>query len=283
MYPEAATNQDGWENHRNPLQTACSKGCTNTATILLKKFDCKFLNMPDSNGQTALFYASRTNNVAVVTMLLKNQDINVNVQDIYGKKALHSSCLHLSYGVIELLLNNQIINLNLVEHEGILNDGTAFRTFFRTISMTPHYAFENMHHIFNMFLGLTTFEKISCEVDGTKVNFIHDHAEGGLPYFYGIEFFIQNGFKYLLNQQYSLGERPLHTACRHRRVNIKTYMTKFMKLSNVLPNLKNIDGLTPLHIACFFAIIKWFIFFCVVAIMLTLICQIIMATLFNIL
>ena len=83
--------------------------------------------MPDSNGRAALFYASRINNVAVVTMLLKNQDINVHVQDIYVQTALHFSCVHLSYGVIGLLLNNQIINLNLEEHEGVLNDRTAFR------------------------------------------------------------------------------------------------------------------------------------------------------------
>ena len=108
-----------------------------------------------------------------------------------------------------------------------MNDGTALRTVFRTISMTRHYAFENMHHIFNMFLRLTTFEKISCEVNGTKVNFIHDHADGGWTYFYGIEFFMQNGFEYLINHQDSIGEVPLHKACRHRRVNIKTYIKSF--------------------------------------------------------
>ena len=188
LYPEAAINQDGWENHRNPLQIACSKGCIDTASKLLNNIDCKFLNMPDSNGRTAIFYASKINNVAVVTLLLKNQNIDVNVQDIYGQTALHISCLHLSYGVIKLLLNNQNVNLDIEEKEGILCHGTAFRTFFRTISMTRHNTFESMHHIFNMFLRLTTFEKISCcDVDGTKVNFIHDHAEGGWTYFYGIE------------------------------------------------------------------------------------------------
>ena len=251
LYPDAAIYQDGWENHRNPLQIACSKGCINTATKLVDNIDCKFLNMPDSNGQTALFYASRINNVAVVTQLLTYQNINVNVQDIYGQTALHFSCVHLSYDVIGLLLNNQNINLNLEENVGILNHGIAFRTFFRTISMTRHNTFANMHHIFNIFLRLTPFELISCEVDGSRVNFIHDHAEGGWTYFYGINFFMENGFEYLMCQQDSLGESPLHTACRHRRENIETYMTKFMKLPNLLPNLKNIDGATPLHIACY--------------------------------
>ena len=251
LYPEAAILQDGWKNHRNPLQIACSVGCIDTATKLLNDDDCKFLNMPDSNGRTALFYASRINNVAVVTMLLRHQNINVNVQDIYGQTALHFSCLHLSYDVIGLLLNNQNINLNLEEQEGILNDGTAFRTFFRAISMTRHNTFENMHHIFNMFLRLTPYEKISCEVDGNRVNFIHDHAEGGWTYFYGIEYFMQNGFECLMNQQDSLGESPLHTACRYRRVNIETYMTKLMEIANLNPNLRNFDGATPLHIACY--------------------------------
>ena len=251
LYPEAAILQDGWKNHRNPLQIACSVGCIDTATKLLNDDGCKFLNMPDSNGRTALFYASRMNNVAVVTMLLSHQNINVNVQDKYDQTALHFSCLHLSYDVIGLLLNNQNINLNLVENKEILNDGTAFRTFFRTISMTRHNTFENMHRTFNMFLQLTTYEKISCEVDGDRVNFIHDHAKGGWTYFYGIEYFVKNGFEYLMHQQDSYGESPLHTACIFRRVNIETYMTKFMKLPDLLPNLKNNDGATPLHIACY--------------------------------
>jgi ankyrin repeat protein len=252
LYPDAAVYQDGWENHRNPLQIACSKGCIDTATKILNNIDCKFLNMPDSNGRTALFYACRINNVAVVAMLLTYQNINVNVQDKYGQTALHVSCVHLSYDVIGLLLNNQNINLNLEEHVGILYHGTAFRTFFRTISMTRHNTFDNMHHIFNMFLRLTPIEKISCEVDGSRVNFIHDHAEGGWTYFYGIDFFVQNGFEFLMHQQDNLGESPLHTACRYRRENIEIYMTSFMKFPNLLPNLKNIDGATPLHIACHF-------------------------------
>jgi ankyrin repeat protein len=251
LYPEAAILQDGWKKHRNPLQIACSVGCIDTATKLLNDDECKFLNMPDSNGRTALFYASRINNVAVVTMLLSHQNINVNVQDKYGQTALHFSCVHLSYDVIGLLLNIQNINLNLEENVGILLHGTAFRTFFRTISMTRHNTFDNMHHIFNMFLRLIPIEEISCEVDGSRVNFIHDHAEGGWTYFYGIDFFMQNGFEFLMHQQDSLGESPLHTACRHRRENIETYMTTFMKFPNLLPNLKNIDGATPLHIACY--------------------------------
>lgn len=36
LYPEAAVYQDGWENHRNPLQIACIKGCIDTLDYAIK-------------------------------------------------------------------------------------------------------------------------------------------------------------------------------------------------------------------------------------------------------
>lgn len=109
LYPYAAIDQDGWENHRNPLHIASSEGRIDIATQLLEDAEA-FLNMPDANGQTPLFYASKKNNVTLANILLNTQDINVNVQDKNGQTALHISCLHLSYGVIELLLNNSNVN-----------------------------------------------------------------------------------------------------------------------------------------------------------------------------
>jgi ankyrin repeat protein len=245
LYPGAAIDQDGWVNHRNPLQIACSEGRFDIASKLLEYSDNIFLNMPDSHGRTALFHASKKNNVNLAKLLLQDKNIDVNVQDKYGQTSLHISCLHLSYGVIELLLNDKNIKLNLMDHAGLLENGTPIRTLFRTISMTRLYELSDMHHILNTFLRLIDFKEITC--------LLQEHAKGGWKYFYAIDYLMQNGYEQMINQQDSWGRTPFHYACQQSDqtiLHIDHYMKKFMKTPNLLVNVKDFRGRTPLHEAC---------------------------------
>jgi ankyrin repeat protein len=103
-----------------------------------------------------------------------------------------------------------------------------------------------MQHIFNIFLPLTPKEEIIC--------LFHEHAEGAWTYFYAIDYLMSNGYDYLINEQDVLGKTPFHYACRHRDDEIylhcEHYMTKFMKIPNLLVNVKDNIGRTPLHEAC---------------------------------
>jgi ankyrin repeat protein len=256
LYPSAAIDQDGWENYRNPLHIACIVGCVDIAEQLLENITNTFLNMTDSQGRTALFYASKLNNVNLAKLLLQNDTVDVNVQDFFGQTALHIGCLHLSFGVIELLLQHKNIQLRLKDNGGISQEGTAIRIFFRTVSMTRLNVLENMHRIFFMFLRLTPSEEMSCDVNGTtgRISVIHEHVEGCWTYFHAFQFLMENGYQSLINQQDMLGRAPLHYACRLSKVefasNTDHYMIKFMKFPNLLVNIKDNKGRTPLHEAC---------------------------------
>lgn len=256
LYPRKATlDQDGWENCRNPLHIACIDGRNDIAEQLLEHNSNILLNMPDSHGRTALFYASKLNNVNLVKMLLEEDTIDVNVQDKFGQTALHVSCLHLSYGVIELLINHKNTQLSLKDNGGISAHGTAIRTFFRTVSNTRLAVLEDMEHIFYTLL-YSNDEEIECDVTGNtgRVSVIHEHANGGWDYFYAINFLMENGYGYLINQQDRFGSTPLHYACRKTYNDFKfvldNYMKKFMKIKYLDVNIRDNKGRTPVQVAC---------------------------------
>jgi ankyrin repeat protein len=255
VYPEAAIDQDGWNNYRNPLHIACSEGRLDIVIQLVINDINKFLNMPDSHGRTALFYASKNNNVTLARELLHEPSIDINIQDNNGQTALHLACLALSYGVIELLLNNPNINLNLIERSGNSICGSALRMFIWTVSTTDMNSLDNMHHILNMFLRLTPPEAISSCSNGNGFSILHEHADGAWPFFDAIDYLIHNGYGSLINQQDHLGKTPFHYLCQHSNWHVQFsatnhYMTSFLRLPNLLLNIKDNQGRTPLHEAC---------------------------------
>jgi ankyrin repeat protein len=236
-YPNAAFLQKKWINYRNPLQIACNVGRLDMVQTLITG-SSNLINEHDAHGKTALFYACAKDQIEVIQLLMTNSSIDVNHQDKYGQTALHICCYNLSFRSIELLMNET--NLHMRE--------TAFEIFCLIVSTYCIPDKMAVHHILRLFLHKLPEIK---DTNSRKSNIIHAHVSGRWPIFYAFDFFMNNDYEALINQQDNKGNTPLHYACKSNANTPCNHVKKLLEQPSLLHNVRNDKGRTPFHDACF--------------------------------
>ena len=243
-FPNAAFLQKKWINYRNPLQIACHDGRLDVVQTLIIGAT-NLINEQDSHGKTALFYACAKDQMEVIQLLMTNKTINVNHQDKYGQTALHICCYSLSFRSMELLINDTHIHMRSMD---FISYRTAFEIFFFIVSTNCIPDKLAVHHILRLFL-----QKLP-ELNDTKSrksNIIHAHVSGRWPVFNAFDFFMNNGYEDLINQQDNKGNTPLHNACKPLANTPCNHVNKLLEQPSLVQNVRNDKGRTPFHDACF--------------------------------
>ena len=244
-FPNAALLQKKWINYRNPLQIACHDGRLDMVQTLITGAS-NLINEQDLSGKTALFYACAKDNLEVIQLLMTNNNINVNHQDKYGQTALHICCYSLSFRSMELLMNDANLRVRLSDY---ISYHTAFEVFCFIVSTNYIYDTRAIYHILGLFLQKLPEIK---DTDSRKSNIIHAHVSGRWPVFNAFDFFMNNGYEALINQQDSNGNTPLHNACKPNTNTPCYHVKKLLEQPNLLHNVRNNKGRTPFHDACFY-------------------------------
>ena len=76
------------------------------------------INEQNSDGRTALNNASFAHHTEIVQILLKNKNINVNLQNIGGWSPFYRACLDDSYGSALLMIQDPRVDINMAENNG---------------------------------------------------------------------------------------------------------------------------------------------------------------------
>ena len=243
-YPNAAFLQKKWINYRNPLQIACNVGRLDMVHALMTGAS-NLINEQDSHGKTALFYACAKDQKEVIQLLMTNSNINLNHQDKYGQTALHICCYSLSFRSMELLMNDTNLHMRLMD---CISYHTAFEVFCFIVSTNYIYDIMAVHHILRLFLQ--KLPEIKDPID-RKSNVIHNHVSGRWPVFIAFDYFMNNGYEALINQQDYKGNTPLHIACEPNDNTPCNYVKKLLEQPSLIHNVRNDKGRTPFHDACF--------------------------------
>ena len=98
---EAKEGDTFYTDNTTPLMMASLRANVDVVTRLVEKVDVK---KKDLKGRTALFYAARSGNFEVVTLLIGKSGIDVNEEDISGRTALMDACKSGMVGAVHVLL-----------------------------------------------------------------------------------------------------------------------------------------------------------------------------------
>jgi len=102
------------------LLLASYYGYTTIVKLLLKNEDIivNIRSQSSSTEPTALIYASKYGNIEIVKLLLNHKDIDINYADNIGYRALLYAICNEHTEIVELLLNHKDINITIAREKG---------------------------------------------------------------------------------------------------------------------------------------------------------------------
>ena len=199
-------------------------------------------------NKTPLMIAVQYGNTEIVSFLIKQKLINLNLKDIVGRTALHITCIHGFTEIARILLHKKGIVVNEPSSEGMTS---------------LHYACMKGHpEIVSLLLKFQNNEQNDDKKFNVDVNVQTPwtleapiHLTGSAAV---LNVLIEEGQNLNLNATNRNGMSALHIACKSMNHDVASILIKKGQAdispekwtSAVEVNLQDKSGKTPLHYAC---------------------------------
>ena len=217
-------------NNSTSLMIACKNGHTDITRLLLKRNDIK-VNVRNNEGNTALMFACEYRYRDIIEILLTKNDINVNEKNNEGNTVLMIACLYRYTEIVKLLLERDDIQIEINEKN---NEGD-------TVLMIACY----LHY----------YEIVKLLLERDDINVNEKNKEGNTALMIACEYRYTDIVKLLLerddinvNEKNKEGNTALMIACEREYRDI---IELLLERDDINVNEKNgKDGWTVLMIAC---------------------------------
>jgi ankyrin repeat protein len=204
----------------SPLIIAVSNGNLAMVNILLKRSDIDVNLASPTARWNPLLLASNEGEVEILSVLMQHPDINKDFQDAIGYTAVHYAAMNGNISCLELLLQSGC-------------DLNADRPIHRAID-------------YNELDAVKTLLKYGAEthfIDGLGRNILHAAAVNNHSEM--LRFLLQNRVDCGVNDQGNNGETPLHDAVCYDYVDVVVVLLEYGARTDIV----NADGRSPVRVA----------------------------------
>ena len=215
------------------LHFIASRGTYSQVLHCLEKYS-NYINKIDEHYHTPLHYAIEYNQPIDIIKLLLSSGAHVNVHFSGGDEtALHTSVGSNNYNLVKLLLdNNANVNIRTSRGETPLHRACINNAYNRV-----KIVYELIKHGANIEArdkdGLTP---LMYAARANNVNYIN-------------ALMLNKAYAYAQDNE---GNTALHYAAQKKDIEGKSHALRFLLRRGVDPNIRNKEGLTPLHLAAYF-------------------------------
>ena len=249
-------------NKQTAVHLATKNGHRNVVSYLLSQAKCN-PNIKDCDGNALLHIAGGNGELEFVKLIVEESTVHVdpNVSNQNKQTALHMACINGYMNLVEYLMAHTNCNPYLKDNDGntalhiVCNSGNLeiARSIRIKCDATNDYKQTGLHlacnkgheHIVHWLLTDTKCNPNLKDKDGNTPLHIASH-EG---HFECVKLIIVTGAGVVDPDVYNNhNETALRLACRNGHRNTIKYLLTHGKCN---PNLRDIDGNTPLHLACF--------------------------------
>lgn len=170
------------------LTYACMNNCLNLVTNILKNDDADVNLNESKKGDTPLMIAIRQNNFDIVELLIKEPNINVNIQNFEQETALTIATTNKLHKIIDLIINHKKFDPieSQANYSFILSYGEISRKFLSIKSLDVNYLLFSKDKEISfqtpllISIGLNDIEKVKSITSHPSFNGIKSRIEAGL-------------------------------------------------------------------------------------------------------
>ena len=214
VYPDAIKQQDKWSGYRNHFHVACCHSGFIPTLRIMKNEDNTLIHEIDSDGRTPLFFAQPK----LFKWLRREAKVDFNIKDNNGQTAFHYNCTQLNVDYCDQLLKVKKIKIetNLLDNNG-------------------------NNPLFSLIIKMINESKVINEENWDRI--------------ISVIRIINNNNREAKYHVLENNENLLHYVCKNYDTHgkIPNCITKsLIKEFESLIHKGNIDGRTPVHLACQF-------------------------------
>ena len=248
----------------SPVHYAAWSGSTSVLSYIISQYN---LNANDTDyiyGRTPLVYSCWSGSINSVKYLINNHNSDPNITDKYGMTCLHHSCHHGHIDITQYLIEVQHCDINKTDNEGrtlvhhaacsgnfdlvqylITEQGLSPTAVDKNGLTTLHYASMSL----NLFLVkelITTYQLDPHQANSNGTLPIHYAAKSGDILL--LELYMKD-YKCSLSLTDNKGWNILHFLSSNGHTHFIKHVVGNHQL-DLLINVQDKDGDTPLHFAC---------------------------------